>query len=77
VNNDKTAAAVLVDRGLKSKLPLEMVGEIVAGPQVRWIHDARNTMSTLTSWLGSVPSRPRRNPGRDYFFPEIHDETGS
>ena len=44
VNKDKTAAAALWIEDLKSKLPIEMVGKIVAGPQVRWTMTPENTM---------------------------------
>ena len=44
VNKDKTAAAALWIEDSKSKLPLDMVGKLVAGPQVRWTLTPENTM---------------------------------
>src|SRR5690348_15226692 len=44
VNKDKKAAAALWIEDSKSKLPIEMVGKIVAGSQVHWTMTPENTM---------------------------------
>src|SRR5262249_59665818 len=44
VNKDKLAAAALWIEDSKSKLPLDMVGKIVAGPQVRWTMSPESTI---------------------------------
>ena len=77
VNKDKVAAAALWIEDLKSKLPLDMVGKIVAGPQVRWTLTPENTMkyADFMAEVGTLKTKPES--WKDYFFPEIHDEKGS
>jgi NitT/TauT family transport system substrate-binding protein len=77
VNKDKTAAAVLWIEDSKSKLSIDMVGKIVAGPQVRWTLTPENTMkyADFMAVVGTLKAKPAS--WKDYFFPEIHDEKGS
>jgi NitT/TauT family transport system substrate-binding protein len=77
VNKDKRAAASLWITDSKSKLALDFVDRIVAGPQVRWTMVPENTMKfarfmVTTGMLKSAPES-----WRDYFFPEIHSAGGS
>src|SRR5262249_5629020 len=77
VNKDKTAAAALWIEDSKSKLPLDMVGKLVAGPQVRWTLTPENTMkyADFMAEVGTLKSKA--SSWKDYFFPEIYDEKGS
>jgi NitT/TauT family transport system substrate-binding protein len=77
VNKDKKAAAALWIEDSKSKLSLDMVGKIVAGPQVRWTMTPENTMkyANFMAEVGTLKVKPES--WKDYFFPEIHDEKGS
>jgi NitT/TauT family transport system substrate-binding protein len=77
VNKDKTAAAALWIEDSKSKLPLDMVGKLVAGPQVHWTLTPENTMkyADFMAQVGTLKAKP--SSWKDYFFPEIHGEKGS
>jgi len=77
VNNDKKAAAALWIEDSKSKLSIDMVGKIVAGPQVRWTMTPENTMkyANFMVEVGTLKAKPES--WKDYFFPEIYDEKGS
>jgi len=77
VNKDKKAAAALWIEDSKSKLSPDMVGKIVAGPQVRWTMTPENTMkyADFMAEVGTLKVKPES--WKDYFFPEIHGETGS
>jgi NitT/TauT family transport system substrate-binding protein len=77
VNKDKKAAAALWIEDSKSKLPLDMVGKIVAGQQVRWTMTPENTMkyADFMAEVGTLRAKP--DSWKDYFFPEIHGEKGS
>ena len=77
VNKDKKAAAALWIEDSKSKLSLDMVGKIVAGPQVRWTMTPENTMkyANFMAEVGTLKAKPES--WKDYFFPEIHGEKGS
>jgi len=77
VNKDKTAAAALWIEDSKSKLPLDIVGKLVAGPQVRWTLTPENTMkyADFMAEVGTLKSKA--SSWKDYFFPEIYDEKGS
>ena len=77
VNKDKRAAAALWIEDSKSKLPLDMVGKLVAGPQVRWTMTPENTMkyADFMAEVGTLKAKPAS--WKDYFFPEIYDEKGS
>jgi NitT/TauT family transport system substrate-binding protein len=77
VNKDKTAAAALWIEDSKSKLPLDMVGKIVAGPQVRWTLTPENTMKYATFMAEVGTLKTKASSWKDYFFPEIYDEKGS
>ena len=77
VNKDKKAAAALWIEDAKSKLPLEMVGKIVAGPQVRWTMTPENTMKYADFMAEVGTLKTKAESWKDYFFPEIHDEKGS
>jgi NitT/TauT family transport system substrate-binding protein len=77
VNKDKQAAAKLWIEDSRSKLPLEMVGKIVAGPQVHWTIVPENTMkyADFMASVGTLKMKPAS--WKDYFFPEIYDQKGS
>jgi NitT/TauT family transport system substrate-binding protein len=77
VNKDKRAAAALWIEDARSKLPLDMVGRIVAGPQVHWTLTPENTMkyADFMSSVGTLKVKPA--DWKDYFFPEIYDAKGS
>lgn len=77
VNKDKHAAAALWIEDAKSKLPLDMVGKIVASPQVQWTLVPENTMkyADFMSSVGTLKAKP--DSWKDYFFPEIYDLKGS
>lgn len=76
VNKDKRAAAALWIENSKSKLSLDMVGKIVASPQVQWTLTPENTMkyADFMSGVGTLKVKP--SSWKDYFFPEIHDLKG-
>ena len=77
VNKDKQAAAALWIEDSKSKLPLEMVGKIVASPQVHWTLTPENTMK-YADFMASVGTlKAKAESWKDYFFPEIYDVNGS
>ncbi len=77
LNADKRAAAALWIEDAKSKLPLDMVEAILAGPQVKWTLTPENTMkyADFMAEVGSIKAKP--DSWRDLFFPEIHDLPGS
>ena len=77
LNADKTAAAALWIADAKSKLPLDMVSKILAGPQAKWTLTPENSMkyADFMSEVGSVKVKPAS--WKDMFFPEIHDLPGS
>ncbi len=77
VNNDKKAAAALWIEDSKSKLPLEMVSKLVAGPQVRWTMTPENTMKYADFMSEVATLKTKASSWKDYFFPEIYDEKGS
>ena len=77
VNKDKPAAAALWIQDSKSKLAPEMVGKIVASPQVHWTLVPENTMK-YADFMASVGTlKVKAASWKDYFFPEIYDEKGS
>ncbi len=77
LNADKRAAAALWVQDSKSKLPLDMVHSILAGPQVHWTMVPENTMkyATFMSQVGTIKAAPAS--WKDLFFPEVHDLAGS
>ena len=77
VNKDKTAAGALWIEDSKSKLPLDMVGKIVAGPQVRWTMTPENTMKYADFMAEVGTLKTKASSWKEYFFPEIYDEKGS
>ena len=77
VNKDKTAAAALWIEDAKSKLPLDMVSKLVAGPQVRWTMTPENTMKYADFMAEVGTLKAKASSWKDYFFPEIYDEKGS
>jgi ABC-type nitrate/sulfonate/bicarbonate transport system substrate-binding protein len=77
VNKDKRAAANLWITDSKSKLALDFVDRIVAGPQVRWTMVPENTVKFARFMATNGMLRAAPESWRDYFFPEIHTENGS
>jgi ABC-type nitrate/sulfonate/bicarbonate transport system substrate-binding protein len=77
INKDKPAAAALWIEDSKSRLALDMVGKIVAGPQVRWTMTPESTMK-YAEFMASVGTlKVKATSWKDYFFPEIYDADGS
>jgi NitT/TauT family transport system substrate-binding protein len=77
VNKDKRAAAALWIEDSKSKLPLDMVGKLVAGPRVRWTLTPENTIKYADFMAEVGTLKTKASSWKDYFFPEIYDEKGS
>ncbi len=77
LNKDKRLGAQYWVEDSKSKIPLDMVQKIVAGPQVEWTLTPNNTMkfATFMQKVGSIPTAPAS--WRDLFFPAIHNLPGS
>ena len=77
LNRNKPAAAALWIEDSKSKLPLDMVSGILAGPQVNWTLTPQHTMqyASFMAEVGSIKSKPES--WKDLFFPEIHALPGS
>jgi ABC-type nitrate/sulfonate/bicarbonate transport system substrate-binding protein len=77
INKDRRAAAALWISDSQSKLALDFVDRIVSGPLVRWTMVPENTMkfARFMATTGALKSAPES--WRDYFFPEIHGESGS
>ena len=77
VNKDKNAASALWIEDSKSKLPLDMVTKIVAGPQVRWTLTPEATIK-FADFMAEVGTlKVKAASWKDYFFPEIYDLKGS
>ena len=77
INADKRAAAALWIEDSRSKLPLDMVSKVIAGPQVTWTMTPQQTMkfADFMHDVGSIKAAPAS--WKDLFFPEIHDLPGS
>jgi NitT/TauT family transport system substrate-binding protein len=77
VNKDKRAAGALWIEDGKSKLSLDMVGKIVAGPQVHWTMTPESTIkfADFMASVGTLKVKPAS--WKDYFFPEVYDLKGS
>lgn len=77
INADRRAAAALWIEDSKSKLPLDMVYGVIAGPQVTWTLTPEQTMkyARFMQDVGSIKAAPKS--WQDLFFPEIHDLPGS
>jgi NitT/TauT family transport system substrate-binding protein len=77
VAKDPKAAAAYWIQDSKSKLPLDMVGKIVSGPQVHWTMVPENTMkfADFMAQVGRIKTKPASWKG--YFFPEAHNLNGS
>jgi NitT/TauT family transport system substrate-binding protein len=77
INSDKRAAAAVWMEDAKSKLPLDFVHNVLAGPQVKWTLVPENTMkyAEFMQRVGSIKTAPAS--WKDLFFPEIHNVAGS
>lgn len=77
INKDKTAAAQLWIEDSHSKLSLDFVHNVLAGPQVRWTLVPENTMkyAEFMHKAGTIKEAP--GSWKDLFFPEIQDKAGS
>ena len=77
LNADKRAAAALWIEDSHSKLPLDMVAGILAGPQVKWTMTPEHTMkfADFMYEVGTIKAKP--DSWKDMFFPEIADLPGS
>ena len=77
INADKRAAATLWMEDSKSKLPPDLVFEVIGGPQVKWTLVPENTMK-YASFMGDVGIvKVAPTSWKDLFFPEIHGVGGS
>lgn len=77
VNKDKRAASALWIEDANSKLPLDKVTAIVAGPQVKWTLAPENTMK-FSDFMADVGTlKVKATSWKDFFFPEIYDVNGS
>jgi NitT/TauT family transport system substrate-binding protein len=77
VNKDKKAASALWIEDAKSKLPLDMVTKIVAGPQVKWTIIPENTIK-FSDFMADVGTlKVKASSWKDFFFPEIYELSGS
>ena len=77
VNKDKRAAAAFWIEDGKSKLSLDMVTNIVSGPQVRWTMTPESTMK-FADFMASVGTlKVEATSWKDYFFPEVYNLKGS
>lgn len=77
INTDKKAAAAVWIEDSKSKLSLDFVYGVLAGPQVKWTLVPENTMkyADFMQKVGSIKAAPAS--WKDMFFPEIHSVSGS
>ena len=76
LNADKRAAAQLWMEDAKSKLPPDLVYEVIGGPQVKWTLVPENTMkyASFMYEVGIVKAEP--SSWKDLFFPELHGVPG-
>ena len=74
--NPRHAAALWI-KDVNSKLTVEQVSEIVAGPQVKWTMTPEHTMkfATFMHSVGSLKEAPKA--WQEMFFPEVHELPGS
>ena len=77
VNKEKKGAGALWIEDSESKLPLDMVGKVVAGPQVSWTMKPENTMKYADFMAEVGTLKTKASSWKEYFFPEIYDEKGS
>lgn len=77
VNRDKRAAAGFWLADAKSKMTLDEVYAIIAGPQVEWTLVPKNVMTyaAFMHKVGSIKRAP--DDWKALFFPEIHEFGGS
>ncbi|MBV8534893.1 MAG: ABC transporter substrate-binding protein [Alphaproteobacteria bacterium] len=77
INQDKTAAAQLWIEDSHSKLSLDFVHNVLAGPEVKWTLVPENTMkyADFMHKVGTIKDAPAS--WKDLFFPEIQDKAGS
>ncbi|HEX7968278.1 MAG TPA: ABC transporter substrate-binding protein, partial [Stellaceae bacterium] len=77
INADRRAAAALWIQDSRSKLPLDMVHQVIAGAQVTWTLTPEQTMkyARFMQEVGSIKTAPES--WKDLFFPEVHDLPGS
>ncbi len=77
VNADRVAAARLWIEDSGSKLPIEKVGAVVSGPQVRWtmVPESTAAYAGFMRTAGTVRAAPAS--WQDLFFPEAHGRGGS
>lgn len=77
VDRDKRAAAALWIADSDSKLPLDFVAGIVAGPKVHITMTPENTMKFARFMHSTGLLKVEPQSWKDYFFPEIHGLDGS
>lgn len=77
LNKDVKPAAQYWIENVKSKLTVEQVAAIAAGPQVKWTMVPENSMkyAEFMHSVGTIKAKPAS--WKDLFFPEIHDLPGS
>jgi NitT/TauT family transport system substrate-binding protein len=77
INKDKRAAAAFWIEDGKSKLSLDMVTNIVSGPQVKWTMAPENTIKFADFMADVGTLKVKAASWKDYFFPEVYDLSGS
>lgn len=77
LNADKRAAVQLWMEDAKSRLPPDLVYDVISGPQVKWTLVPENTMKYASFMydVGIIKAAP--TTWKDLFFPEIHGVDGS
>ncbi len=77
INADKNAAAAVYINQTKSKLELDFIKQIVNDKEIAFSMTPKNTTkyATFMNKVGALKNKPAS--WKDYFFPEIHDLSGS
>lgn len=77
LNKDVKPAAQYWIENVKSKLTVDQVAAIAAGPQVKWTMVPENSMkyAEFMHSVGTIKVKPAS--WKELFFPEIHDLPGS
>jgi len=77
INKDKRKAAEIFLNSTSSKLSVDWLHKILQNPDVRFTLVPENTskMAEFMTRIGTLKNKPES--WKDYFFPEIHAESGS
>jgi NitT/TauT family transport system substrate-binding protein len=77
INEDKQAAAALWARQSSSKLPLELVQNVIAGPDVTWTLTPTSTMKFAAFMAKTAQIKEPPTGWQDLFFAELRAKPGS